>query len=296
MHNVLNFIHTSNFYIPEQIKGLTDIVQPMKYIPCEFGEITQNFNYIQPESQKIFSQVLNTEIVIDPKSGHFYKPGIGIHFDTFENMNTWKFVVAIEPTIFTMFHHQSGAKSALEGTNFNYRNMFEWEYQTQIMMEPGQGLFYRPWMFHSFGAYSIIQTFNIQETPKAISKTILVMGSKGSGKTIFAEKLSDKLKATYINSDSLKNIFKDSYDELEGENVQAERLKHMAILSETEYTVIDFKCERNSSRDYLSPDLIIWLNTVEKNSDIFEEPTKNTIVIKSLDYDIDKFAMQIFGV
>lgn len=288
MYNILNFIHTSNFYNTEQVRGLEAVTRSLKYQPADFGMITTDFSYIQPDAIKTFSEVLNTRVSITENSGYFYQPDTGIHFNTFKNFTEWKFAVAIQPTIFTMFYHKTGATSALENYNFNYNNMFEWDYQTQILMEPGQGLFYRPWMFHAFSAPSVIQMFDITESPVPVSKTILVMGAKGSGKTTFSKKLAAKLKATYIDGNKINQMFNDIDTSIEGENKQAERLKKLAVLSDTEFTVIDFKCERISSRDYLAPNFVVWMNTVTETSEIFEIPTKANLVYDSFENDMDE--------
>lgn len=295
MYNILNFIHTSNFYSTDQANGLADIARSLQYSPCEFGVMTENFNYIQPDSEKIFSEVLNTKVTISDSSGIFYKPNNGIHFDSFSDFSRWKFVVAVEPSIFTMFYHNSGAKSALERYDFNYNNLFDWEYQTQILMEPGQGLFYRPWMFHSLASGSIVQMFDIITSSKSVSKTILVMGSEKSGKTTLAKQLASKTNSTYLNSDDVNEIYKDTDTSIEGENAQAIRLQRLGVLADTEFTIIDFKCERQSSRDYLAPDFVIWMDTVENKSSIFEEPTKAGLVITSFDYGIDLILTGLFG-
>jgi hypothetical protein len=289
MYNVLNFIHTSNFYNEEQVKGLNSIVNTLVYAPTEFGSVNTGFNYIQPDAIKTFSEVLNTKVTISEESGYFYKPNTGIRYNTFTNYTEWKFVVAIQPTIFTMFYHKTGVTSALQNYNFNYNNLFEWEYQTQILMEPGQGLFYRPWMFHAFSEPTIIQSFDITENPTPLSNTILVMGEKGSGKTTFSKKLADRLKATYIHGETINEMFNDTDTSIEGENRQAERLKKLAVLAPTEFTVIDFKCERLSSRDYLSPNFVVWMNTVEIKSDTFEIPKRANVVYDSFDINMDKF-------
>lgn len=296
MKNILNFIHTLNFYTDEQLSGLTTFARELTYQPSEFGSMS-TLAYCQSDHEKTFSSVMNTPITIHPDSGNFYRPNTGIHFNTFENFNMWKFAVAIEPTIFTMFYHSSGAKSALDGVNFNYNNMFEWEYQTQIMMEPGQGLFYRPWMFHSFASGSIIQKFDIVEQPNKVSVTILVMGKEATGKTTFAKTLSEKLDASYLNSNEISSMFNDAKvsDKFLDENNQAIRLKRLALLSEKDMTVIDFSAKRISSRDYLAPDIIIWMDTDEKASEDFEPPLNAKIIIKSLNYNIDEITKVLTG-
>jgi hypothetical protein len=295
MYDVLNFIHTSNFYRNEQLTGLVDMSYNLNYVPDEFGHSSQDFYYVQPDAEKLFSEVLHSKVVISETSGKFYRPANGIHFNSFNNPTAWKFVVAIERSMFTMFYHKSGAKSALEGIDFNYNNMFEWDYQTNILMEPGQGLFYRPWMFHSLDCHATVQMFDLIQMPKPVSRTILVMGVKGSGKTTFAKELAKNMNATYLSSEHVCDIYQENENTIEGEAKVSAKLRRMALLSDTEFTVIDYKCERKMSRDYLAPDLVIWLNTVEPNSEMFEIPHRANIVFTSFDYDIVEFANKLLG-
>jgi hypothetical protein len=81
-----------------------------------------------------------------------------IHFEDFEDLNDWRFVVALDKNEFKTYNHQDGYKSFLdyirdeneEKPLLEYLNKEHWEVETTIKMSPNDVLFYRPWIFHSF--------------------------------------------------------------------------------------------------------------------------------------------------
>jgi hypothetical protein len=77
-------------------------------------------------------------------------------------MSDWIFVVALQESTFNVFEHQSGATTALNGYKYNYRNLFEWDLQINYVLKPGQGVLFRPWLFHSFDS-GVIQVFRLKE-------------------------------------------------------------------------------------------------------------------------------------
>jgi hypothetical protein len=81
-----------------------------------------------------------------------------IHFEDFEDLNDWRFVVSLEENEFKTYIHKDGYKSVLDfikdeesqDKELNYLNKDEWEVETSIKMKANDVLFYRPWIFHSF--------------------------------------------------------------------------------------------------------------------------------------------------
>ena len=71
-------------------------------------------------------------------------------------------MVALQPSTLNIFEHKSGATSALQEYKFNYRNLFEWDLQINYLLKPGQGVFFRPWLFHSFDT-GLVQIFRMNE-------------------------------------------------------------------------------------------------------------------------------------
>ena len=65
-------------------------------------------------------------------------------------------------SIFNIFEHKSGSANALQGHKHNYNNLFEWDLTINYEIKPGQGVMFRPWLFHSFDT-GLIQTFRITE-------------------------------------------------------------------------------------------------------------------------------------
>jgi hypothetical protein len=100
--------------------------------------------------------------VIDERSGVFRKPKQFVHFEGFDSFNEWIFVVALQQSTFNIFEHQSGATSAIDGYKFNYMNLFEWDLTVNYVLKPGQGILFRPWLFHSFDN-GLIQSFRLNE-------------------------------------------------------------------------------------------------------------------------------------
>lgn len=162
--SILKTITVDNFYPKNVAMEIADTVFHLKYDDYEFGKQISNFNMINDNLSKTFSQVLKREVTINKEeSGFFRVPKLFIHFESFNNINEWMFVVALQTSTFNIFEHQSGACTALDGYQFNYRNLFEWELKVNYILDPGQGVFFRPWLFHSFDK-GLIQFFRMTES------------------------------------------------------------------------------------------------------------------------------------
>ena len=152
------------FYTIESATNLHNVVRGLPFQPTEFGKEILNFNHIPADADKLFSNVLSKDVKVDrEKSGVFRFPELLIHFEGFESLNEWLFVVAIDHSTFNIFEHKSGTQSALEGYKYNYRNLFEWDLMVNYQLKPGQAVFFRPWLFHSFDS-GIVQMFRLTET------------------------------------------------------------------------------------------------------------------------------------
>jgi len=151
------------FYSKEEAQRLSLIVDSLPFAQSEFGKEIENFNLTPENPNQLFSNVLNKNVeLIEEQSGVFRRPDLFIHFESCQSPKEWMFVVALENSTFNIFEHQSGAKNALDGYNFKYRNMFEWDLTVNYLLEPGQGIFFRPWLFHTFDC-GLIQTFRLKE-------------------------------------------------------------------------------------------------------------------------------------
>jgi hypothetical protein len=152
------------FYTIEQARDLSNVVLNLPYVKKDFGEEIENFNMVPEDADEIFSNVMGKSMKVDmEQSGIFRIPsGVMIHFESFNNLNDWIFAVAIQDSTINIFEHQSGSQSALDEYNFNYNNLFEWDLTVSYLLQPGQGIFIRPWMFHAFDS-GLIQIFRLRE-------------------------------------------------------------------------------------------------------------------------------------
>lgn len=153
------------YYSKDKAREIYSIVSTLNgFEQQEFGKELANFNMVSDDASEMFSKVLNRNMQVDlERSGIFRCPELFVHFESFDSLDEWIFAVAIDDyTTFNIFEHLSGAKSALEGYEFNYRNLFEWDIRVNYLLEPGQGVFFRPWLFHSFD-HGLIQIFRMRE-------------------------------------------------------------------------------------------------------------------------------------
>jgi hypothetical protein len=151
------------FYTKQEAINLSLVVKNLQYTKTDFGYEIEQFNAVSPDSDELFSSVLGKTVTVDlDRSGVFREPELFIHFEDFNDLNEWLFVVALERSTCNIFEHQSGAKTALDQYKFGYRNLFEWDLTVNYLLEPGQGIFFRPWLFHSFDQ-GLIQMFRLKE-------------------------------------------------------------------------------------------------------------------------------------
>lgn len=161
--SLIKTITLDNFYSKEEAENIFRVVSGLKFQSHDFGKEIKNFNMVPENADDLFSRAINkTVTVIEERSGIFRVPELFIHFEDFDSLNEWLFVVAIENSTFNLFEHKSGVENALGGYNFNYRNLFEWDLTVNYLLKPSQGIFFRPWLFHSFDQ-GVIQIFRLQE-------------------------------------------------------------------------------------------------------------------------------------
>jgi hypothetical protein len=151
----VKLIHADNFFIPSEVEGIRNVANNMQFVENDYGMEIPEFNYIFPDIEQIFTQLVGHPVVPDEsRSGIFRKPMNCIHFEAFESMEEWCFIIALEKTTFNLYHHLQdygivNAKTALDGYQWNYRNMMEWDCYTNILLEPNEGVIFKPWLFHS---------------------------------------------------------------------------------------------------------------------------------------------------
>ena len=165
IHPLVKIITVDGFYTIEQATTLVAATFNLQYTPNEFGSQVDNFNMLAPDFSETISAIIGADLVADEDSGVFRLPQNFIHFEGFDSTNEWVFVVALQQSTFNVFEHKSGAVTALQGHAHNYRDLFEWDLKINYVLEPGQGVLFRPWLFHSFNSGQI-QVFRLREKGK----------------------------------------------------------------------------------------------------------------------------------
>jgi hypothetical protein len=157
----IKVIHADGFFPKGEAEGLWSVVQGVQYVEREYGLEIPNFNLILPDIHLVFSKILGEEVAIDrERSGLVRKPYNGmIHFESFDSPNEWCFILALERTVVNIYKHVADiryndydkvdSRNVLEGYEFNYKNLFEWDVTHNMILECNQGIFIRPWVFHS---------------------------------------------------------------------------------------------------------------------------------------------------
>lgn len=166
--SIMKTMTIDGFYTQEEANRIENVTFNLQYKPTDFGQEIPEFNMVPGDADELFSKVLKLPVtVIDESSGVFRLPKHFIHFEGFDSLNEWLFVVAIQQSTFDIYEHQSGATTALDGYQFNYMNLFEWDLMCNYVLKPGQGVFFRPWLFHSFDS-GLIQIFRLQENDHTV--------------------------------------------------------------------------------------------------------------------------------
>lgn len=161
--SVIKTMTIDGFYSKQEAINLSHVVGNLSYTSHDFGLEIDNFNVVIEDADEVFSKVLGRDIIVNKdSSGIFRLPEHFIHFESFDSTKEWLFVVALENSTFNIYEHKTGSQNALEGYNFNYRNLFEWDLTVNYILQPGQGIFFRPWLFHTFDM-GLIQLFRLTE-------------------------------------------------------------------------------------------------------------------------------------
>lgn len=149
---MLKLILADNFFHENDAQRLYSVASNFNFVEKEYGEELDNFNLIFPDTEPIFSKYLGEKISIDEKRSGIFRKSMGatIHFESFDSPNEWCFIVALEDNLsFNLYRHKSGAISAMQGYQFDYKNLFDWDYDVNIELKANQGVFFRPWLFHT---------------------------------------------------------------------------------------------------------------------------------------------------
>jgi len=282
--SMVKLIHADGFFPPQDVVNLRNVVQGFNFVEKEYGYELPDFNLIFPNIETTLYHVLGERVTVDPdRSGVIRRPfNHAIHFESFDSPNEWVFIVALEATQVNLWHHISDtsmgelspadSRSVFEGMNFNYRNLFEWKIHTNIMLEPNQGLFIRPWVFHSLED-GLVQYYRLIADQKY---RILVMGMPESAKSEITHQLSQRFaecgfeSCTVINSMQQRHLARDLDFTVNGQIRHCHRLLKQARASKSDLTIIDMCCPIPEMREVLNPDFLIWADvpTVSQYSDL----------------------------
>jgi hypothetical protein len=160
---LIKLLQADNFYNQTDVDHIFNCTNNLQYIEKEHGFEIDQFNLVIPGLDSVFSKFVGEEVYVDEEnSGIFRKPNLRIHFEGFDSMQEWIFILALEPTTFNLYHHLSGAKNALDEYRFDYNNLFDWDIHTNILLEPNQGIIFRPWLFHSLTHQRLVQLYRLK--------------------------------------------------------------------------------------------------------------------------------------
>lgn len=157
----IKLIHADGFFPKGEAEALCAVVQDVQYVEKEYGLEMPHFNLILPDIHLVFSKILGEDVIIDRKrSGLVRKPHNNmIHFESFDDPNEWCFILALERTTLNIYKHvadiryngydEVDSKNVLQGFKYDYKNIFEWDITTNVILDCNEGVFIRPWVFHS---------------------------------------------------------------------------------------------------------------------------------------------------
>jgi hypothetical protein len=280
MRPMVKMIHADEFFPAGDTERCVAVVKDVPFSEKSYGYELENFNMVLSGVEPVLSRVLGERVIVEHKrSGIFRKPFNNIiHFEDFNSLNEWCFIVALEPNTLNLYHHkdQQGnidAKTALDNWNFNYRNLFEWDLHTNVLLEANQGVFIRPWVFHSLDS-NLVQYYRLF-TDRHFR--VLVIGD-GADRKEFSRELAKHFEGSQLlDSWDTRNTVKDIDFTESGLLRNTYRMLTMARNGaiENKVTVIDMRAPLKAQRDIINADVLIWVDTnnSEHKQIDFEIPT-----------------------
>ena len=114
------------------------------------------------------------------------------------------------------------------------------------------------------------------------------MGLPGSGKTTLAKELAPRLDAIILNADEIRKKYNDWDFSPEGRIRQSNRMRDLAqdIIEKGKIVIADFVCPTENTREIFKPDILIWLDTIQKGrfedtNNLFEKPKNFFLKVES---------------
>jgi hypothetical protein len=156
----INFIHARDYFPKGEIEEFRPWLENTNWLPSRYGTELENIHLIFRDIDLIMGKMTGDMLEVDKAASGTFRKTMHevIHFEDFENLDDWRFVVALDPNVFKVYTHKQGWKSHLDwaadtDSAKQEPNWFDpncWELESQIRMGLNDVLFYRPWVYHSF--------------------------------------------------------------------------------------------------------------------------------------------------
>jgi len=134
---------------------------------------------------------------------------------------------------------------------------------------------------------------------------ILVMGLPGSGKSVLATRLAQKLKASHFNADAIRAMFNDWDFTDQGRIRQAERMRSLCEESfwvpGQKHAIADFVCPTEELRSIFKPDYTIFMDTIGSSrfgdtNALFKNPENPDYTVKVLENDTEAITDELVSI
>jgi hypothetical protein len=266
--SMVKLIHADNFLSAPDAQRLVDVTTGLKFSPKPYGWELEHINMVLDRLEPLMSRVLGERVVIDHKrSGIFRRPlNNVIHFEDFDSVNEWCFVCALEQNTLNLYHHvtptgEVDAEHAMQGQQFNYRNLFEWHLHTNIMLKPSQGVFFRPWVFHSWDQ-GLVQYYRVLTDRKF---RVLVMGPPSSARKLMAQKLAEHITdSSLLRSQDIRISNKDIDYSESGRMRHTYRMLTQARSDRHACVILDHVCALQAQRDVINADILVYMQGTDR--------------------------------
>lgn len=134
---------------------------------------------------------------------------------------------------------------------------------------------------------------------------IQIIGLPGSGKTELAKSLKERINAIHLNADEVRaTVSSDLGFSVEDRIEQARRMGEMARLIAKQGVapvIVDFVCPTDLTRSaFGKPDILIWMNTVDKSrfedtNKMFEKPVTFDVIYNDHELNPEQKSTQIIS-